>query len=181
VAREVQLAQPTFWAEHAMRVSELRILTEDGHRYLLPVPPTQLVRAGDQFALREESGRSVVSNCTTGREMVLPRRLVKEYAPLGALAGIPLVVVAPLALLFLFVGNLGRGVVGEIDDLNAATGTPTTADIDELSSGSDHIVGGSLTWLLAAALVSCAALTFVSSAPWPKARVLGVDGRLLPA
>jgi hypothetical protein len=41
------------------------------------------------------------------------------------------------------------------------------------------MVGSGLTWLLAAALVSCAVLLFVSTARWPKPRVLTADGRLL--
>jgi hypothetical protein len=179
VAQDVQLAQPTLWAEHAMRVSELRVTVSDGGRYLLPVPPTRLVRPGDQFPLREESGRSVISNCTTGTEMVLPRRLLKESSPLGSLAGLPLVVVAPFALLFIFVGNLGRQVAGQIGTVNAVTGNETTADIYELSRESDGIVGSGLTWLLGAALVSCALLLFISTARWPKPQVLTPDGRLL--
>jgi hypothetical protein len=179
VAQDVQLAQPTLWAEHAMRVAELRVTVSDGGRYLLPVPPTQLVRPGDRFAFREESGRSVISNCTTGTEMMLPRRLLKESSPLGALAGLPLVVVAPFALLFVFVGNLGRQVVGQIGTVNAVTGNETTADIHELSHRSDDIVGSGLTWLLGAALVSCALLLFISTARWPKPQVLTPDGRLL--
>jgi hypothetical protein len=179
VARDVQLAQPTLWAEHALRVSELRVTADDGHRYLLPVPPTRLVRPGDRFAIREESGRSVISNCTTGTEMVLPRRLLKESSPLGSLAGLPLIVVAPFALLVVFVGNLGRQVVRQIGTVDAVTGNETTADIRELSSESDDMVGSGLTWLLAAALVSCAVLLFVSTARWPKPRVLTADGRLV--
>jgi hypothetical protein len=179
VAQDVQLAQPTLWSQHAMRVCELRVTANDGSRYLLPVPPTQLLRPGDRFAVREVTGRSVISNCTTGSEMVLPRRLVKESSPLGSLAGLPLVVVAPFALLFVFVGNLGRQVAHEISTFNAVAGTETTADIHELSTGSDEIVGSGLTWLLGAALVSCVVLLFANTAPWPKPRVLTSDGRLL--
>ena len=146
-----------------MRVSELRVTVSNGGRYLLPVPPT----------------RSVISNCTTGTEMVLPRRLLKESSPLGSLAGLPLVVVAPFALLFIFVGNLGRQVAGQIGTVNAVTGNETTADIYELSRESDGIVGSGLTWLLGAALVSCALLLFISTARWPKPQVLTPDGRLL--
>jgi hypothetical protein len=179
VAQDVQLAQPTLWSQHAMRVCELRVTADDGGRYLLPVPPTQLIRPADRFAVREDSGRSVISNCTTGREMVLPRRLLKESSPLGSLAGLPLVVVAPFALLFIFVGNLGRQVAHQIGTVNAVSGNETTADIHELSNHSDGIVGSGLTWLLAAALVSCALLLVASTARWPRPQVLTRDGRLL--
>jgi hypothetical protein len=181
VAGSVRLSQPTLWSEHALRACELRIVATDGTQYLLPVPPTQLVREGQSFAVRKLSGRHVVSNCTTGVEMVLPRRLVAASSPLSSLAALPLLLIAPFALLFVFVGNLGRGVTNKIGKVNGLTGSETPSDIRQLATESDQMIGSGVTWLIVAALVGCGIMLLVSSSRWPSPRVLTTDGLLRAA
>jgi hypothetical protein len=179
VAREVQLSQPTLWSEHSQRLCELRVTTEDGARYLLPVPPTQMVRPGDSFRVGAVSGRPALTNCTTGASLVLPRRLVKESSPLGSLSALPLVLVAPFALLVVFVGSLGRNVAHKLTTFDTLAGGPADPEVASLAQRSTEMLASGFTWLFAVALFSCALLFLVSSARWPRPRVVTTDGRLL--